>query len=186
MRPVSYADLQPSNPSIRRLPTNTSTSTAGSFRTSLTILPKRPTKHFGEGTSPRNNRLPFDTQSSSDRLARLTYKLVGWDKETAIWWAGACELTFHLVDMLFCVRLPLPPAHHGLTHAGPTLRESSGLDKLRSPSPTPFTEPDHTRQAMSARIHTAKCLVDHPPESWGICSTNVVMITHFRYDLLIF
>ncbi len=61
-------------------------------------------------------------------LARIIHGLVGWDKETAIWWAGACELTFHFDWMLCWVRLPFPPAHHGLTLAGPTLRESSGLD----------------------------------------------------------
>ena len=37
-------------------------------------------------------------------LARMIHKLVGWDKETAIWWAGACELTFHFDYMLFWVR----------------------------------------------------------------------------------
>ncbi len=37
-------------------------------------------------------------------LARIIQGLVGWDKETVIWWAGACELTFHFDDMLFWVR----------------------------------------------------------------------------------
>ena len=70
-------------------------------------------------------------------LARMMYEfvgwdqLVGWDKETAIWWAGACELTFHFDWMLCWVRSPVPPARHGLTHAGPTLRESSGLREGR-------------------------------------------------------
>ncbi len=49
--------------------------------------------------------------------------LVGWDKETTIWWADACELTFHFDWMLSCARSPYPPAHHGLTLAGPTLRK---------------------------------------------------------------
>ncbi len=57
----------------------------------------------------------------------MIHQLVGWDKETAIWWAGACELTFHFDWMLFWVRSPFPPAHHGLTHADPTLVELSGL-----------------------------------------------------------
>ncbi len=56
-------------------------------------------------------------------LARIIHQLVGWDKETATWWAGACELTFHFDWMLFWVRSPFPPAHQGFTHAGPTLRE---------------------------------------------------------------
>ncbi len=60
-------------------------------------------------------------------LARMIHQLVGWDKETAIWWAGTCELTFHFDWMLCWVSSPFPPAHHGLTHVGPTLRESSGL-----------------------------------------------------------
>ena len=60
--------------------------------------------------------------------ARMIHQLVEWDKETAIWWAGACELTFHFDDMLCWVRSLFPPAHHGLTHAGPTLRGSSGLE----------------------------------------------------------
>ncbi len=58
----------------------------------------------------------------------MIHKLVGWDKETAIWWAGTSELTFHFDYMLCWLRSPFPPAHHGLTHAGPTLRESSGLE----------------------------------------------------------
>ena len=58
-------------------------------------------------------------------LTRMIHQLVGWDKETAVWWAGACELTSHFDHMLCWVGLPFPPAHHGLTHAGPTLRESS-------------------------------------------------------------
>ncbi len=56
-------------------------------------------------------------------LTRIIRKLVGWDKEAAIWWAGACELSFHFDYMLFWVRSPFPPAHQGLTHAGPTLGE---------------------------------------------------------------
>ncbi len=66
-------------------------------------------------------------------LTRMIHQLVGWDKETAIWWAGACELTFHFDWMLCWVRSPFPPAHHGLTHAGPTLRESSGLPTVLPP-----------------------------------------------------
>ena len=58
-----------------------------------------------------------------ESLSRIIHQLVGWDKETAIWWAGACELAFHFDYMLFWVRSPFLPAHHGLTHAGPTLRE---------------------------------------------------------------
>ncbi len=42
-----------------------------------------------------------------------------------MWWAGACELTFHFDDTLSRLRSAFPPAHHGLTQAGPTLRESS-------------------------------------------------------------
>ena len=30
----------------------------------------------------------------------MIHQLVGWDKETAIWWAGACEVTFHFDYML--------------------------------------------------------------------------------------
>ncbi len=44
-------------------------------------------------------------------LTRMIHQLVGWDKETAIWWAGACELTFHFDGMLFWERSPFPPAH---------------------------------------------------------------------------
>ncbi len=58
-----------------------------------------------------------------EALTRIIHKLVGWDKATATWWAGACELTFHFDYMLFWVSSPFPPAHHGITHAGPTLRE---------------------------------------------------------------
>ncbi len=64
------------------------------------------------------------------RLARMIHQLVGWNQETTIWWAGVCELTFHFDYMLFWVRSPFPPAHHGLTQAGPTLRESSGLAEV--------------------------------------------------------
>ncbi len=38
------------------------------------------------------------------RIFWIIQPLVGWDKETAIWWAGACELTFHFDCMLFWVR----------------------------------------------------------------------------------
>ncbi len=31
-----------------------------------------------------------------ESLARIIHQLVGWDKETAIWWAGACELSIPL------------------------------------------------------------------------------------------
>ncbi len=48
-------------------------------------------------------------------LSRVIHKLVGWDNETVIWWAGACELTFHFNLMLCWVRSPFPPARHGLT-----------------------------------------------------------------------
>ena len=61
------------------------------------------------------------------QLTRIVHQLVGWDKGTAIWWAGACELTFHFDWMVCWVRWPFPPAHHGLTHTDPTRRESSGL-----------------------------------------------------------
>ncbi len=57
----------------------------------------------------------------------MIHKLVRWDKLTAIWWAGTCELTFHFDLVLFWVTSPFPPAHQGLTHAGPTLCESSRL-----------------------------------------------------------
>ncbi len=73
----------------------------------------------------------FVSLESHGDLARMIHNLVGWDKQTAIWWAGACELTFPF-DWMWCwVRLPFPPAHHGLTHAGPTLLESSGLVQMK-------------------------------------------------------
>ena len=63
----------------------------------------------------------------------MIHGLVGWDKEAAIWWAGACELALHFDWMVFWVRSPFPPAHRGLTHASPTLRadESPRLDDGR-------------------------------------------------------
>ncbi len=49
------------------------------------------------------------------RSGRIIHQLVGWDKETAIWWAGACELTFHFDWMLCWVTSPFPPAHDANT-----------------------------------------------------------------------
>ncbi len=69
----------------------------------------------------------FFSANFASQLIRIIHKLVGWDKTTAIWWAGACELTLHFDDPLFWVTSPFPPAHHGLTYAGPTLRGSSGV-----------------------------------------------------------
>ncbi len=51
---------------------------------------------------------PFSMQPSQPKLrrqhtvcmlTRIIHKLIGRDKETAIWWAGACELTFHFDDI---------------------------------------------------------------------------------------
>jgi hypothetical protein len=47
-----------------------------------------------------------------DSLARIIDELLGWDKETAIRWAGACEVTIPRRNMLNWERLPFPQAHH--------------------------------------------------------------------------
>ncbi len=70
-----------------------------------------PRAKLSEGDTVRGRHCPRATLSEGDtvaaagpRLARIIHPLVGWDKETAIWWAGACELTFHFDYMLFWVR----------------------------------------------------------------------------------
>ncbi len=82
--------------------------------------------------------IPTNSHSLTRRIHVGWDLLVGWDKETSSWWVGACELTFHFDWMVFWVRSPFPPAHHGLTHAGPTLRvyESSGLVVSHRPGHT--------------------------------------------------
>ena len=82
-------------------------------------------------------------------LTRIIHQLVGWDKETAIWWAGTCELTFHFDYKVLWVRSPFPPAHHGLTHAGPTLRNDS---KITTVFPVPLTLPSPQRGEGSGEV----------------------------------
>jgi len=57
----------------------------------------------------------------------MAHRSVGWDKETAVWWAGACHRVFCGGNRLFFAKLPFPPAHQQLRHACPTLRAQSGL-----------------------------------------------------------
>jgi hypothetical protein len=47
-----------------------------------------------------------------DALAGIIDELVRWDKETAIWWAGACEVMISRRNTLNWLRLPFPQAHH--------------------------------------------------------------------------
>ena len=66
-------------------------------------------------------------------LAQIIHKLVGWDKETAIWWAGACELTFHFDCVLFWVGSPFPPAPSSSTEQNIlTGRHNSGSSTTSS------------------------------------------------------